>query len=625
MAIYATSLRFTLLGALVFGLLAVFIEPFRDFLLLNANRYNIKLPFLDRDSQVILIDHTREITYVGRHSNGVDHFENVFYAEDTSGDNRFAPPVPIKHEKGSSIDATQAGAWCPQGTGDILPFTSRVVNISENCLSLRIARPHGTAPDAKLPVIVWIHGGGHALGSASDVLYEPDGLVRQSKEDEQPVIFVGINYRLGFFGFATSQALLDAKHTNAGVRDQRAALEWVRDNIEVFGGNPHRVTATGQSVGGNDIVLQLLAFGGEREAPFQQAVLISGTHGLNLNTKSDLVKNNTEAVAQAAGCIKNGDSQSVETLKCLREAPFELLNDLAVTAQRAARPPFGEAFFYPTYDNDFLIDRPSLLLRAGKFTKGIPVIASWVANEGAWYPSPTVSTDEDVIASFALWLSGHSEATRARLLELYPIEDFESMVRPEYDGPITAQYYRAAQLTKDIWFTCGALDFAWQYVKHGGIEPSQLRLYEHNATRFTPSYEMMGVPMWRVAHLSDIPYVLNIQQLGGGADNSAAQLELSKTMSRSIVKFVTSGTPDGGSEGWPVAFDAVTKEELKKEFPSRFAMKLFGGPHGNAAVSLKRDEEETVGTAAEEAVKWEKLFERCEFITSEKVREESGV
>lgn len=151
------------LGALVFGLLAVFLEPFRDFLLFNVDNYNIKLPFLERASSVIIINHTGEITYIGRHSNGIDHFQNVFYAEDTSGQNRFAPPVPIKHEKGSSIDASRSGAWCPQGTGDILPFTSKVVNISENCLSLRIARPHGTAPDAKLPVMVWIHGGTSAL------------------------------------------------------------------------------------------------------------------------------------------------------------------------------------------------------------------------------------------------------------------------------------------------------------------------------------------------------------------------------------------------------------------------------------------------------------------------------
>ncbi|OTA63162.1 alpha/beta-hydrolase [Hypoxylon sp. EC38] len=615
------------LGALVFGFLALYWEPFRGLLIRNVDYYNVRLPLPSAVEPVLVVDHAQNLTYAGSCLDGVEHFQNIFYAEDTSGKNRFAPPVPIKHEKGSFIDATQSGAWCPQGTGDILPFTSKVTNISENCLSLRIARPKYTTPDAKLPVMVWLHGGGHALGSASDVLYEPDSLIKQASADGQPLIFVGINYRLGFFGFATSKALIEAKHTNAGLRDQRAALEWVRDNIEHFGGDPQCVTAIGQSVGASDIGLQLTAFGGEHGISFQLAIMMSGAPGLNFNTKSDLVANNTATVALGAGCIRNDDSQSGETLQCLREAPVELLTNLSVTASRAARPPFGEAFFYPTYDGDFLPGRPSELLRAGKFAKDVPVIASWVSNEGAWYAPPTTSTDKEVLGTFGLWLTGHSESTKAKLLELYPLEDFEGMVRPDYDGPISAQYYRAAQMNKDIWFTCPVLDFAWQYVRNGGAKPSQVRLYEHNATRFTPVFEVMGVPMWRVAHLSDIPYVLNIQRLGGGADNSAAQLDLAKTMSRSIVKFVTSGTPEGGhgnTDEWPAAFTGVTEEELKCEFPSKVSLKLWGGPYGNLPVSVGK-ENPAVMTEAEKAVAWEKVFERCEFINSEKVRQESGV
>ncbi|KAI1443637.1 alpha/beta-hydrolase [Annulohypoxylon stygium] len=614
------------LGALTFGLLAVFIEPFRQFLLEN-DYYSIKLPFSFGDNPPVVFDSVREVTYVGSQSDGVEHFQDIFYAEDTSGKNRFAPPVPIKHAKGTVLGATQPGAWCPQGTGDILPFTSRVVNISENCLSLRIVRPQSTASDAKLPVIVWLHGGSHALGSASDVLYQPDGMVKQAAADGQPLIFVGINYRLGFFGFATSKALIDAKHTNAGLRDQRAALEWVRDNIEKFGGDPQRVTAIGQSVGASDISLQLTAFEGKQDAPFQQAVMMSGAAGLNFNSMSDLVANNSATVAQGVGCIKNEDSQSAETLQCLRDASFEVLTNLSVTASRAARPPFGEAFFYPTYDGDFITDRPTELMRAGKFSKGVPIITSWVTNEGAWYVPPIASTDEEVLGSFGLWLTGHSESTKAKLLELYPLEDFEGMVRPDYDGSISAQYYRAAQLNKDIWFTCPVLDFAWQYVKNGGVEPEKMRLYEFNATRYTPVFEYMGVPFWRVAHLSDIPYVLNHQGLGAGADNSAAQLELSKVVSRSIAKFVTSGIAngsDGGAE-WPSAFGGVTKDDLEKEFPNKVFVKLFGGPYGNTPVSISKDVDEDTPSEAEQALRWEKVFERCEFINSEKVRKESGV
>lgn len=245
----------------------------------------------------------------------------------------------------------------------------------------------------------------------------------------------------------------------------------------------------------------------------------------------------------------------------------------------------------------------------------MPVIASWVANDGAWYAPPTTSADEEVLASFGLWLTGLSKTTKARLLQLYPISDFEHMVQPEWTG-VSPQYYRAAQLNRDLWFTCPVLDFAWQYGKHND---RQVHLYEHNSTRFTPAYEMMGVPMWRVAHLSDIPYVLNAQRLGGGADNSAAQLELSKTVSRSIAGFVTSSNGP-----WPLAFADAAKGEFEEEFPSRLSLQVFGGPHGNDLVPLAKDGKVTA-TEAEKAVSWERLFERCEFINSAKMREETGV
>ncbi|KAI1079502.1 lipase [Whalleya microplaca] len=613
------------LGAFLLGLIALYLGRSQDILLHLRDEYGIKLPF-GTEAPPLVVDPAKDIKYIGSRLYDVEHFQNIYYGEDTSGERRFAPPIPVQPLKGSTIDASRPGAWCPQGTGDVLPFTSRVTNISENCLSLRIARPRGTLPDARLPVMVWIHGGGHALGSASEILYEPDGLVKQAVVDGQPLIFVSINYRLGFFGFATSKALIDVKHTNAGLRDQRAAFEWIRDNIEAFGGNPQKVTAVGQSVGAGDISLHLASYEGKRGVPFQQAIMMSGSPGLNFNTKSDLVINNTAAIAREIGCVENGDSQSIETLNCLRSVPADILTNLSVSTSRAARPPFGEAFFYPTYDGDILPDRPSQLIRAGKFTKGIPIISSWVSNDGAWYAPPTISTDDAVLGTFGLWLSGLSKPTKSKLLELYSIQDFESMVRPDYDGPISPQYYRAAQLNRDIWFTCPIIEFAWQYVKNGGVEKSQMYLYEHNSTRYAPSFEMMGVPMWRVAHLSDIPYVLNVQHLRG-ADNSETQLRLSKEISRSIAKFVTSGVPKGdlGAETWPAAFADATKEELKREFPTKVSLQLLGGPHHNVPVSISKNGDETTATEAERAVRWEKLFERCEFINSEKVREEIGV
>ncbi|KAL4939576.1 hypothetical protein BDV06DRAFT_224896 [Aspergillus oleicola] len=587
--------------------------------------------------QPTVIDTKREITYIGSlgRSSAVEHFQNIFYAEEPTGARRFAPPVPSNPEKGSVIDATSEGAWCPQGTGDILPFTSRVTNISENCLSLRIARPREIKEGEPLPVVVYIHGGGHALGSASDILYEPDGLIEKSVADGRPLIYAAINYRLGFFGFANSKTLIEKKETNAGLRDQRAALEWIRDNIEAFGGDHNRVTVIGQSVGASDIGLHLTAYGGEKGVPFQQAMMMSGGPGLNFNSEPALVFENTASVAREVGCIQgsSSDGQDEKTLSCLRSIPFETLTNRSVTAMRAARPPFGEGFFYPTIDNDYISARPSTLTRSGKFVHGIPLIGSWVTNDGAWYAPPTTVTDEDVLSSFGLWLHGLSERVKTGLLDLYPLSDFEHMVRSNHDGPISPQYYRAAQMNRDIWFTCPVLDFTWQYVAHGGVDVSQVRLYEHNATRYGPAFGNMGVSMWRVAHLSDIPYLFNQKKVSGQCDNSRGHLKLGIGFASKMIQFAYGELGKDGDEDWPAAFGKNIDWALQRSGsggeskPGEMTVQVFGGPHGKPGAGAVRVIRDWRGykSEAERALQWEKVFERCDFINEMRFREEAGV
>lgn len=121
---------------------------------------SLPLLSLDTESTPLVTNLRTGVSYRGKSVDGIDHFQDIFYAEDTSGSNRFAPPVTFTPPRGTIIDATAAGAWCPQCTGGPpLPFTSPITTISENCLSLRIARPSAIRESAKLPVLVWIHGG----------------------------------------------------------------------------------------------------------------------------------------------------------------------------------------------------------------------------------------------------------------------------------------------------------------------------------------------------------------------------------------------------------------------------------------------------------------------------------
>ena len=142
----------------------------------------------------------------------------------------------------------------------------------------------------------------------------------------------------------------------------------VKDNIASFGGDPDNVTAMGQSVGASAIGLHLTSFKGKQGAPFQKAIMMSGASGLNFNVKSSLVANNTATVAETLGCIK-GDADSDATIECLKEVPMDKLMNISVTLSRQLRPPFGELSFYPSYDGDYIADRPSQLLRSGQFVK----------------------------------------------------------------------------------------------------------------------------------------------------------------------------------------------------------------------------------------------------------------
>lgn len=122
--------------------------------------------------------------------------------------------------------------------------------IGEDCLTLNIQRPAGLSPDAKLPVFLWIFGGAFEMSSAAASL---DGikLVNHSIAQNQPIIFVAPNYRLNSFGFLPgAQVAADpSTSVNAGLMDQRLAMEWVHNNIADFGGDPTKVTIAGESSG----------------------------------------------------------------------------------------------------------------------------------------------------------------------------------------------------------------------------------------------------------------------------------------------------------------------------------------------------------------------------------------
>lgn len=309
------------------------------------------------------------VTYRGTVSDSVEHYHNIKFAHETSGQRRFAPPKPFVPVSGTVVDASSPGPACPQLKDAMPPFFSETHEISEDCLNLRIDRPAGLSltTQSKLPVVVWLHGGGVSKGSAYDPHFDPDEVLKLSVADGKPIIYASLNYRLSVFGFARLPILKAQKSLNIGLRDQRAGFQWIKNHIEAFGGDPDRITAYGLSSGGTFISMHPLAYGGVKGVPFQQAWMMSGPPGTALNITSDATTIHTVALADKVGC---GNSKDAKILECLRKLPMQHLIDNAMEYSISNHPPAGLFTFIPSVDDDFIPDRHSVLFHAGRFVKG---------------------------------------------------------------------------------------------------------------------------------------------------------------------------------------------------------------------------------------------------------------
>lgn len=288
----------------------------------------------------------------------------VPYAKPTSGERRFMPPEPMSSWSGVR-QALEFGPACPQE-----PDLSFAASTSEDCLYLNVFAPAPKTAE-QLPVMVFLHGGGYLSGAAN--MYGGRGLA-----ELYGVVVVTMNYRLASLGFFAHPELdkqrPDAPSGSDGIRDQQAALRWVRDNIASFGGNPGNVTLFGESAGAAAVNVHMVSPGSR--GLVQRFILESGAstkgaaNGIAPMPRSAMYAR-TERMAEDL-CPGAGD-----VMTCLRQLPVEKILQWKPTTD-GGDPALLNVMFVPVIEGPggVLPDEPEVLLKAGRYNQGEVLIGT---------------------------------------------------------------------------------------------------------------------------------------------------------------------------------------------------------------------------------------------------------
>jgi carboxylesterase type B len=276
----------------------------------------------------------------------------------------------------------------------------------------------------------------------------PATLISKSFDNgNEGAVFVALNYRLGIFGWLSGD---DGVTRNSGLLDQKLALEWVQQNIYLFGGDPDRVTVMGESAGGGSIMHHITACGDGERAPFQQAIMQSPAFQPTLPSQEKAM---FEMVLVNASTISNTSITSVRDLKNLPSAMLQGINALIV-----GNSPYGGFFFGPVVDSTYVRSLPGTSLSEGHFDSSVKVMVGHNSEEGSLFTSPFIQTQQEYIAFIQQIFPTASSTVISCVTEtLYP---------PMFNGSYgyLNQFERTALTIGDITITCNTrfLDTAFK-------------------------------------------------------------------------------------------------------------------------------------------------------------------
>lgn len=450
----------------------------------------------------------------------VETYWGIPFAEAPIGNLRFKPPVARSPWQGI-YRATSERTACPQY---MYGRSKEDLTYTEDCLRLNIWAPI-LELSTKLPVLVWIHGGGFSHGSSASRLTDGTFLAAQSKH-----VVVAMNYRLGILGFLNAQ--VPEAPGNMGLLDQHLALKWVQENIESFGGDPRIVTLIGVSAGSMSVHAHVLS--PMSKGLFTRAVMMSGTaHTIDFvdSAHESLRKGND--VAKMVGCSQDGEdlvSHPNQVLECLRQMTAD---ELVVAASKIAFPMLFS--FLPTYHDRFLPKPPAAAVER-HFFSDIDVLAGVTSDEGA------IALIHPVLSEFLTvgspngdkeYIKQSVHGSVARWMTRGVIRDmllyYESRASSTDTGSLRAAYI---DYMSDREFNCPLEVFAEKHSARGNAV--YVYIFGQKA-QLLNLFEWMGAP-----HGMDVPYLFSSPS-ALGIEFTDEDKALSKHMIGLIASFSKNG------------------------------------------------------------------------------------
>lgn len=454
---------------------------------------------------------------------GVRRFRSIPYGRPPMGALRLRAPQPALSWEGVR-DCTQFGAAAPQRRRYTMLGPGRFQRTSEDCLTVNVVTPDRPSNEP-LPVMFFIYGGGYLLGTSATPLYDGGSLSRRG------CVYVSVNYRIGVLGAMDLSSLSDGKHTidgNLFLRDVVLALQWVRDNIAVFGGDPGNVTIFGESAGAHCV--ETLLATPAAAGLFHRAIAQSSASGMAVPADSAALY--ARKLAEILGATSDNAAATI-----LAATPGELGRGLdALLADIVANMPGGSFAIGPCIDGHYLPRHPIEAMERGEAHR-VPLIVGHNADEARLFTRflKLMPLSQEALDAM---LNRGPEGYRDRIVAAYPgYPDHRARVKLAGDMNFSTASWQMAEAHHR---------YAPVYFYRYDYAPSALRVAGMGATHAT---ELLAV-------FDSYRGTMGTVMAGGTGKRDAVRV--SNDVQRRWLAFAHSGIP---GDGWP-EYEPPTREVM---------------------------------------------------------------